>query len=133
MAWEIFQRPAGEYERWYATERGRRADIAERALLEWLFRHIPNARTVLEVGSGTGHFAARLGESGFHVIGLERAPSMVREAKRSFPSIACLLGDAHHLPMNEQALDVVVFITTLEFLDCPLAACARRYGWLGVE
>ena len=122
MAWQIFEQAASRYEAWYATERGRRADIAERALLEWLFRQIPNARTVLEVGSGTGHFAVRLAESGFQVIGLERAPSMVRDAKRSFPSIAFLLGDAHHLPMSERALDVVVFITTLEFLDCPLAA-----------
>jgi ubiquinone/menaquinone biosynthesis C-methylase UbiE len=115
--WEIFQRSAGEYERWYATRRGRRADIAERVLLEWLLGHLPEARTVLEVGSGTGHFAARLVESGFEVVGLERAPAMVKEAQRSFPSIPFVLGDAHWLPFRTGAVDVVVFITTLEFLE----------------
>jgi SAM-dependent methyltransferase len=115
--WEIFQRSAGEYERWYATRRGRRVDIAERALLEWLLGHLPEARTVLEVGSGTGHFAARLVESGFGVIGLERAPAMLKEARRSFPSLPLVLGDAHRLPFRTAAIDVVVFITTLEFLE----------------
>ncbi len=117
MGWEIFQRAAGEYECWYTTRRGRRADIAERALLEWLLRHLPEARTVLEVGSGTGHFAAGLIESGFEVVGLERAPAMVKEAQRSFPSIPFVLGDAHSLPFRTGAVDVVAFITTLEFLE----------------
>lgn len=80
MAWQLFEHAASHYEAWYSTERGRRADSAEQALLEGLLRQLPNARTVLEVGSGTGHFAARLAESGFQVIGLERAPAMVREA-----------------------------------------------------
>ncbi len=122
MAWEIFEQAASRYEAWYATERGRRADIAERALLERLLRLVPNARTVLEAGSGTGHFAARMAESGFQVIGIERAPAMVREAQRNFPSIPFAIGDARHLPLRAEAVDVVAFITTLEFLVCPVAA-----------
>lgn len=122
MTWQIFEEEASRYEAWYATERGRRADIAERALLEWLLRQLPETRTVLEVGSGTGHFAARLVESGFQVIGLERAPAMVKAAQRSFPSISFLLGDAHYLPLRGRAVDVVVFITTLEFLARSAAA-----------
>jgi ubiquinone/menaquinone biosynthesis C-methylase UbiE len=124
VAWEIFQRSAGEYERWYTTLRGRRADIAERALLQWLMERVPKARTVLEVGSGTGHFTDCLAESGFEVIGLDRAPAMVQEAKRRFPSLPFLLGDAHRLPFRTGAVDVVVFITTLEFLES--AATALR-------
>jgi SAM-dependent methyltransferase len=122
LAWEIFEQAASRYEAWYTTERGRHADIAERALLEWLLRQLPNARTVLEVGSGTGHFAARMAECGFQVIGLERAPAMVRGAERNFPSIPFAVGDAQHLPLQEEVVDVAAFITTLEFLDCPVAA-----------
>jgi SAM-dependent methyltransferase len=124
VGWEIFQRTAGEYERWYTTPRGRRADIAERALLRWLMERVPEARTVLEVGSGTGHFAGCLAESGFEVMGLDRAPAMVQEAKRRFPSLPFLLGDANRLPFRTGAVDVVVFITTLEFLES--AATALR-------
>ena len=117
MGWELFHGAADDYERWYTTRRGRRADIAERALLEWLLGHLPEARTVLEVGSGTGHFAARLLESGFEIVGLERAPAMVKEAQRRFPSIPFVLGDAKSLPFRTGAVDVVAFITTLEFLE----------------
>ena len=117
MGWELFHRSAGEYERWYTTWRGRRADIAERTLLEWLLGHLPEARTVLEVGSGTGHFAGWLAESGFEVVGLDRAPAMLKEARQSFPSLPFVLGDAHRLPFRTGAVDVVVFITTLEFLE----------------
>jgi SAM-dependent methyltransferase len=120
----MFQRPAGDYERWYTTPRGRRTDIAERALLQWLLGRVPGARTVLEVGSGTGHFAAWLAESGFEVAGLERAPAMVKEAQRRFPSIPFVLSDAHSLPFRTGAVDAVGFITTLEFIES--AATALR-------
>ena len=122
MAWEIFQRAAGKYEGWYATRRGRRADIAERSLLEWLLRGIPEARIILEVGSGTSHFTGWLAESGFQAVGLDRAPAMLTEARRSFRSLPFVLGDAHRLPFRTAAVDVVVFITTLEFLESAAAA-----------
>ena len=124
MVWEIFERAAGEYEGWYTTRRGRRADIAERALLQWLLARVPAARSILEVGSGTGHFAGWLAESGFDVVGLDRAPAMVKEAQRIFPSIPFVLGDAHRLPFRTGAVDAVVFVTTLEFLES--AATALR-------
>lgn len=124
MGWEIFQQTAGEYERWYTTRRGRRADIAERALLDWLLGRLQGVESILEVGSGTGHFAGSMAASGFDVVGLERAPAMVKEARRSFPSITFVLGDAHRLPFRTGAVDAVVFITTLEFLDS--AATALR-------
>lgn len=117
MGWEVFQRAAGEYEQWYTTQRGQRADSAERALLLRLLRGIPRAETVLEVGSGTGHFCGWLAESGFEVVGLDRAPAMLKEARRSFPAIPFVLGDAHHLPFRSGTVDTVVFITTLEFLE----------------
>lgn len=118
----MFQRAAGEYERWYTTPRGRRADIAERALLQWLMERVPKSRTVLEIGSGTGHFTDCLAEYGFEVVGLDRAPAMVQEAKRRFPTLPSLLGDAQRLPFRTGAVDVVVFITTLEFLESSATA-----------
>jgi len=47
---------------------------------------------------------------------------MVREAKRWFPSLPFLLGDAQRLPFRTGAIDVVVFITTLEFLESSATA-----------
>jgi ubiquinone/menaquinone biosynthesis C-methylase UbiE len=47
---------------------------------------------------------------------------MVTEARRSFPSLPFLLGDAHRLPFRTGAVDVVLFITTLEFLESSATA-----------
>jgi ubiquinone/menaquinone biosynthesis C-methylase UbiE len=64
VAWEIFETAASRYEAWYTTPRGQRTDQAERALLEWLLGQFPNARSILEVGCGTGHFTTWLASDG---------------------------------------------------------------------
>jgi ubiquinone/menaquinone biosynthesis C-methylase UbiE len=122
VAWDIFERAASRYEGWYATPRGQRTDQAEQALLEWLLTAFPTARSVLEVGCGTGHFAGWLTEKGLKVVGLDRAPAMLAELHRRVPELPVILGDAHRLPVREGAVDVTVFVTTLEFLPDPAAA-----------
>jgi ubiquinone/menaquinone biosynthesis C-methylase UbiE len=122
VAWEIFEHAAASYEQWYASKRGRRAHIAECNLLTRLLSRFAEARTVLEVGCGTGHFVRWLAESGFSVTGLDRAPAMVTEARRLLPSGAFVVGDAHLLPLRGRAIDLVVFVTTLEFLENPSIA-----------
>jgi hypothetical protein len=41
VAWQLFERHAAGYEAWYSTPQGRRADLAERALLERAGRRGP--------------------------------------------------------------------------------------------
>jgi ubiquinone/menaquinone biosynthesis C-methylase UbiE len=125
MAWAIFERAASQYEVWYGTTAGRRADQAECALLTWLLEGFPGAQRVLEVGCGTGHFTAWLASQGLQAVGLERAPAMLAEMGRRFPEVPAILGDAHQLPLRAGAVDVVVFVTTLEFLDEPARALAE--------
>jgi SAM-dependent methyltransferase len=50
---------------------------------------------------------------------------MLAEVRRHRPNIPVLMGDAHSLPMREEAIDLVVFVTTLEFLDEPARALAE--------
>lgn len=122
VTWQLFESAASSYEAWYTTRRGQRAAGAEQALLVRLLAELPEVRSVLEVGTGSGHFAAGLAQSGFHVVGLERAPAMVKEARRQPVSLALVIGDAHQLPIRAGCVDAVVFVTTLEFLDEPVAA-----------
>ena len=124
MTWQIFERSAANYEAWYATRRGRRADAAERRLLLDLLDEFRGARTVLEIGCGTGHFAAFLARQGFSVVGVDRAPAMLAEARRRFSLLPVVLADAHRLPFRDKSADLSVFVTTLEFLEDP--ACALR-------
>jgi SAM-dependent methyltransferase len=77
---------------------------------------------VLEVGCGTGRFTAWLASTGLRVVGLDRAPAMVAEMRQRFPALPGIMADAHRLPIREQAVDLVVCVTTLEFLEEPTAA-----------
>jgi SAM-dependent methyltransferase len=123
--WRLFERDPAGYEAWYATPRGRRAERAERALLERLLACFPAAHRALEIGCGTGHFTAWLGGRIPVVVGLDRAPAMLAEARRRHADLAFVQGDAHDLPFRSEAVDVSVFITTLEFLARPAAAVAE--------
>lgn len=125
MVWQIFEGAAVDYERWYATARGRRVDAAERALLGWLFAACPSARTVLDVGCGTGHFAAWLQQRSLRVIGIDRSPAMLGELREQHPSLPVVLGDAGCLPFRTGGADVTLLVTTLEFLERPEAALAE--------
>jgi ubiquinone/menaquinone biosynthesis C-methylase UbiE len=98
--WRRFETAAASYEAWYATPRGQLADQAERALLEVLIAESPGANTLLEVGCGTGHFAATLGRDGVAVVGLDRSPAMLTELRRQHPGLPVVLGDAHALPFD---------------------------------
>jgi len=122
VSWPIFERAAEGYEAWYATGRGRRADEAERALLAWLLAAFADARSVLDVGCGTGHFAAWLRSRALDVVGLDRSPAMLAELRRHHAEIPVVVGDAARLPVRSGAVDVALLVTTLEFVERPEAA-----------
>ena len=105
------------YEAWYEGT-GRRADRLEKHLLLGLLDWIDGGRTMLDIGSGTGHFARFFNSVGLQVVGLDISLPMAGEAARlgSPPSV---LGDAFHLPFSDRSFDVVTIIATLEFVTSP--------------
>jgi SAM-dependent methyltransferase len=125
VSWRLFERAAEGYEAWYATSHGRRVDEAERALLAWLLTPFADARSVLDVGCGTGHFAAWLQNRALHVIGLDRSPAMLAELRRHHAAIPVVVGDAECLPLRSDAVDVALLVTTLEFMERPEAALSE--------
>jgi SAM-dependent methyltransferase len=125
VSWEVFDRRAATYEAWYQTQRGQRVDRAERALLGWLIDHFHGAQTALEVGCGTGHFTSWLAGRPLRVVGLDRAPEMLTNLRERHPAIPIVCSDAHRLPFRRGAVDVLVFVTTLEFVENPAAALAE--------
>lgn len=114
---------AGGYEEWYASE-GRHADELEKELLGKMLGMFPGARSVLDVGCGTGHFTRWMAEQGLNAVGLDSSEAMLNEARpRGGP--AYLRGDAHSLPMADRSYDLTALITTLEFLPDPGRALAE--------
>jgi len=131
------------YEAWYETA-GRRPDRLEKELLQRLLTGFPRARTLLEVGCGTGHFTRWFTDRGLRTVGLDLSSPMLAEAIR-LGSPSCLLGGALSLPFSNDAFDLAVLITTLEFVADPLRALGEamrvarsglilevlnRYSWL---
>jgi len=114
---------AARYEAWYAGE-GRRADLLEKALLGKLLDRFPDARSVLEVGCGTGHFTRWLAERGLDAVGVDISEPMLEEARRR-GGPRYLHGHALSLPFADRSIDVTALITTLEFLPEPARALAE--------
>jgi SAM-dependent methyltransferase len=122
MPWEIFDAAAHGYERWYATPKGRRIDREERRLVDWLLLRIPSTERLLEVGCGTGHFSEWLRGRGHRVCGLDRSPGMLQATRARCPDAPVLLGEAERLAVRSRSVDVVLFVTSLEFLENPCQA-----------
>ena len=114
-----FTRPeiVAGYETWYQTV-GWHADQQEKGLLKWLLAHFQHAKTILEVGCGTGHFTRWFGVLGMQAAGLDLSHPMLEEAK-GLGGAAYLQGDALMLPFLSKSIDLVAMITTLEFLSEP--------------
>ena len=130
-----FERPevAANYEQWYQTPAGRRADRLEKQVLGSLLVEFPGARSILEVGCGTGHFSRWFTQQGLWTVGLDRSAAMVAEVRRD-PPFGLVLGDGMKLPFRDSAFDLVAFVTTLEFVEDPVQALreARRVATQGL-
>lgn len=111
------------YENWYETT-GRRADGLEKQLLNQLLTDFPAVGTVLEVGCGTGHFSRWFEARGLDVVGADLSMEMLAQSSR-LAGPPCVQGRAERLPFASGSVDLVVIITTLEFVDDPQLALAE--------
>jgi ubiquinone/menaquinone biosynthesis C-methylase UbiE len=109
---------AAHYEAWYETPEGQRADALEKASLRQVLGRFPEARSNLEVGCGTGHFTRWLDGCGLSAVGLDLSVAMLAEAKTE-DRIPLVQADARRLPFADDAFDLTMLITTLEFLEAP--------------
>jgi SAM-dependent methyltransferase len=103
---EPFDRYSEAYDEWFE----RHADFY-RAELEAIRRLLPPAGRGLEVGVGSGKFAAPLGIP----IGVEPSESMAAKARAQ--GIDVRLGVAEALPFEDGRFDLVLMVTTICFVD----------------
>ncbi len=108
---------ADEYDAWYETPMGIALFAAEVSALRPLLRALPGPH--LEVGVGTGRFAAALGVE----YGLDPSVPALEMARRRGIGVAVGVGEA--MPFGDSCLGAVLLAFTLCFVEDP-ARVARE-------
>ena len=91
-----------------------------------LLEPLPGER-ILDLGCGTGQLASEIAAHGAVVIGVDRSPEMIGEARKKFPSLDFLVCDARALPFREE-FDAVFSNAALHWVqeaDQAVAGIAR--------
>lgn len=129
----VQEKTAQEYEESY-KKTYRRADALEKKLLKKLLSQWRDRKSVLEVGCGTAHFTKWLETLGFEAYGADVSEIMLKEAKKQWIPSRLVRCEGSYLPFTAKSLDIVAFITSLEFMADAEAALmeAARVAKKGV-
>ena len=73
---------------------------------------------VLDLGCGTGHLTAKIAETGAQVVGVDRSPEMIRQAKEKYPSLRFEVMDAREISLDG-TFDAVFSNATLHWIKEP--------------
>ena len=87
----------------------------EPRIAEQIWAALGDARTVLNVGAGTGSYEP----ADRHVLAVE--PSALMRAKRPPGAAPCLAGYAEHLPFDDQSFDGAMAVCTVHHWKDPIA------------
>jgi ubiquinone/menaquinone biosynthesis C-methylase UbiE len=120
------EKTAIEYQKSYQTKY-RRAQALEKTLLKKLLSQFTGAKDVLEVGCGTAHFTRWLQTKGYESYGIDLSSGMLMVAKRLWSQGNLLKGESNYLPFQDKSVDIVAFITSLEFIQNPNTALIEAY------
>jgi SAM-dependent methyltransferase len=86
-------------------------------------RHQTDLVCALDVGCGVGYFSKFLLDAGFRVVAVDGREENVREAKRRYPEIDFVTGNAEDLPVSELGtFDFVLCAGLLYHLENPFRA-----------
>ncbi|OGV35975.1 MAG: SAM-dependent methyltransferase [Lentisphaerae bacterium GWF2_45_14] len=105
----IFDEHYEEYEAWYDNH-----EFAFLSELEALKMAVPGKGEGLEIGAGTGRFAASLGIAD----GIDPSTKMLELARQK--GVDVKLGNGEKLPFPDNAFDYVAIINTLCFVKKPI-------------
>ncbi|MGN7779588.1 class I SAM-dependent methyltransferase [Mycolicibacterium sp. 22603] len=101
-----------------AYERGRPSYPPD--AIDWLLPH--GARTVLDLGAGTGKLTVRLVERGLDVVAVDPIPEMLDVLSSSLPGTPALLGTAEDIPLPDDSVDCVLVAQAWHWFDPQRAA-----------
>jgi SAM-dependent methyltransferase len=73
---------------------------------------------ILDLGCGTGHLTAKIAEAGAHVVGVDRSPEMIRQARLKYPLLRFEVMDAREIVVDG-IFDAVFSNATLHWIKEP--------------
>ena len=74
----------------------------------FIARQIGKAKSVLDLCCGPGRHAAPLADRGYDVVGLDREPTALRDARNRAPSTSFIRGDMRRLALASRSMDAVL-------------------------
>jgi SAM-dependent methyltransferase len=77
----------------------------------------PGARTVLDVGAGTGKLTRSLVRDGVEVTAVDPSGGMLAELRRVLPQVPTLTGTAEHIPLPDNSADAVLVAQAWHWVD----------------
>jgi SAM-dependent methyltransferase len=98
----------------YDTSRAANTETIEK-LVELL--HIGSDSVVLDMGCGTGNYAAALQRVAKMVIGVDSSTGMIEHARAKFPELPLICGDVTSLPFGSEAFDGAFAIQVLHHVE----------------
>ena len=111
-----FNNAADTYDNWYNTDFGKKIDFFEKRVFKKYLDKF-SSKTILEIGSGTGHWSRVLSENGFFVLGVDIADKLIEIANsKNIPFTTFINSDVLSLPYNSETIENVVAVTSLEFV-----------------
>jgi len=83
--------------------------------VDWL---LPvGARTVLDLGAGTGKLTRRLVARGLDVVAVEPSEQMRDQLTHALPAVRALAGSAEQIPLPDRSVDVVLVAQAWHWVD----------------
>ncbi|WP_407342159.1 class I SAM-dependent methyltransferase [Pengzhenrongella phosphoraccumulans] len=108
-------RSFGAAARQYDTGRPSYPEVA----IDWL---LPDgARTVLDLGAGTGQLTRPLLTRHLDVVAVEPSDGMRDELTRALPAVRALAGSAEQIPLPDHSVDVVLVAQAWHWVDVEMA------------
>jgi ubiquinone/menaquinone biosynthesis C-methylase UbiE len=115
------------YDWWLRSSQGQYHLEHEFRLIERLLEP-QSGETILDVGCGPGFHLRWFQECGMKPTGIDASAHMVELARQRVGyKLPVFQGFAENLPFPDHHFDTVALITTLEFVDSPLAAITEAF------
>jgi ArsR family transcriptional regulator len=105
--------------------------IGEVNLNSMILEAVPLSDIIVDMGCGTGDLLAPLREKSQRVIGVDKSPKMLAEAKRRFSNdgknVDLRIGDLEHLPLGDGEADLAVINMVLHHVLDPMKTFQEAY------